>query len=171
MIVLFSVCICNPIGTDPNAGPCDRRTGQCPCLPNVVGQKCDMSAPGHWNMTAGNGSQPCNCDPDGSFGIDCNELTGQCDCKPGRGGRTCSDCEDLYYGDPTVQCYPCDCDPQGSAQEQCDRRSGQCVCKIGISGYKCDRCDRGTTGELPNCVPCGECFDNWDRIVRDLRGN
>lgn len=129
-----------------------------------------MSAPGHWNMSENIGSEPCNCDPEGSFGIDCNELTGQCECKPGRGGRTCSECEDLYYGDPTEQCYPCDCDPQGSAQEQCDRRTGQCVCRIGISGFKCDRCDRGTTGELPNCVPCGDCFDNWDRMIRSLRG-
>ena len=64
----------------------------------------------------------------------------------------------------------CDCDPQGSAQSQCDRRTGQCVCLLGISGYKCDRCDRGTTGELPNCVPCGDCFNNWDRIIRDLSG-
>nr|XP_034317839.1 laminin subunit beta-1-like [Crassostrea gigas]XP_034317840.1 laminin subunit beta-1-like [Crassostrea gigas] len=52
---------------------------------------------------------------------------------------------------------------------QCDRRTGQCVCLTGISGYKCDRCDRGTTGELPNCKPCGECFYNWDRVIRDLR--
>lgn len=162
-------CICNPIGTDRNGGECDRVTGQCPCLPNVVGQKCDMSAPGYYNMTEGKGSVPCNCDPDGSFGMECNELTGQCDCKADRGGRTCSECRDLFWGDPNEECYPCDCDNQGSASMQCDRRTGQCVCLVGISGYKCDRCDRGTTGELPNCVPCGDCFDNWDRIIRDLR--
>ncbi|XP_052278966.1 laminin subunit beta-1-like [Dreissena polymorpha] len=163
-------CICNQIGTNLSAGFCNRDTGQCPCLPNVVGKRCDMSAPGFWNMTPGNGSIGCLCDPDGSFGIECNEVTGQCDCRPGRGGRTCSECENLYWGDPNDKCYPCDCDNQGSAQLQCDRKSGQCVCLLGISGYKCDRCDRGTTGELPNCVPCGDCFDNWDRIVRDLRG-
>ena len=129
-----------------------------------------MSAPGFWNMTEEIGSMECACDPDGAFGIDCNELTGQCDCKPGRGGRTCADCEDLFYGDPNDQCIPCDCDPQGSIHAQCDRKSGQCVCRVGISGFKCDRCDRGTTGVLPNCVPCGDCFDNWDRVIRDLRG-
>ena len=53
---------------------------------------------------------------------------------------------------------------------QCDKRTGQCQCVAGVTGYKCDRCARGTTGELPNCVPCGECFDNWDRVIRDLRG-
>lgn len=24
-------------------------------------------------------------------------------------------------------------------------------------------------GETPNCVRCGECFDNWDRILKDLK--
>ena len=33
------------------------------------------------------------------------QFDGQCECKPGRGGRTCSDCEDLFWGDPTDQCY------------------------------------------------------------------
>ena len=64
----------------------------------------------------------------------------------------------------------CDCDPRGSESMQCDKRTGQCQCVAGVTGYKCDRCARGTTGQLPNCVPCGECFDNWDRVIRDLRG-
>jgi len=38
----------------------------------------------------------------------------------------------------------------------------------GVGGARCDHCDRGTTGQLPNCVPCGECFDNWDRIIIEL---
>lgn len=53
---------------------------------------------------------------------------------------------------------------------QCDRRTGACVCVTGVTGYKCDRCARGTTGVLPHCVPCGECFDNWDDIIMVLRG-
>lgn len=44
------------------------------------------------------------------------------------------------------------------------------MCLIGISGYKCDCCDRGIIGELFNCKFCGECFDNWDRVIRDFRG-
>jgi len=66
-------------------------------------------------------------------------------------------------------CAACDCDVQGSMSSQCDRRTGQCQCAPGVTGAKCDRCARGTTGSLPHCVPCGECFDNWDTIISELR--
>ena len=23
---------------------------------------------------------------------------------------------------------------------------------------------------LPDCIPCGDCFDNWDRVIRNLKG-
>lgn len=71
-------------------------------------------------------------------------------------------CETFIY-------VECECNPDGSEALQCDPVNGQCPCVEGITGLKCDRCDRGTTGELPNCVPCGECFDNWDAIVKDLK--
>eukprot|EP00105_Crassostrea_gigas_P035900 XP_019920048.1 PREDICTED: laminin subunit B [Crassostrea gigas] len=65
--------------------------------------------------------------PAGSLGITCNQFDGQCDCQQEKGGRDCSQCEDLYWGDPKVQCTACDCNGQGSADMQCDRRTGQCV--------------------------------------------
>ena len=63
----------------------------------------------------------------------------------------------------------CACDPDGAASMQCDRLNGRCTCIEGVTGDKCDRCARGTTGTLPYCVPCGECFDNWDRIIMELK--
>ena len=54
---------------------------------------------------------------------------------------------------------------------------------IGIGGEKCDECAVGHVqnipispdhpvqtrfiplGAQPNCVKCGECFDNWQRIL------
>ena len=95
------------------------------------------------------------------------QFTGQCQCRPKFGGRTCCDCEELHYGDPLVECRRCDCDPDGSESLQCSR-DGQCPCRTGITGRRCDMCARGTTGELPYCEPCGECFDNWDAIIMDL---
>ena len=53
----------------------------------------------------------------------------------------------------------------------------------GIGGEKCDECAIGfvhelpltrdhpvntriiPSGQTPNCQPCGECFDNWNRIL------
>lgn len=62
----------------------------------------------------------------------------------------------------------CDCNPYGSAHYQCDRETGQCVCQRGIGGYKCDQCARGFFGEAPSCSECGECFDNWDGILKNI---
>ena len=64
----------------------------------------------------------------------------------------------------------CECNVRGSATSQCDRNNGSCVCVPGIGGFKCDECARGYIGNAPNCSPCGECFENWDRIVGGLKG-
>lgn len=68
--------------------------------------------------------------------------------------------------------YPspeCDCDPSGSQTSQCDRKTGACKCLPGIGGHQCNVCDRGYLGTAPVCIPCGECFDNWDRTLQEYR--
>lgn len=42
-------------------------------------------------------------------------------------------------------------------------------CPTGIGGEKCNRCARGFYGRFPNCEPCGECFQQWDDIIRALK--
>lgn len=98
-------CVCNLLGTNQNAGPCDAVTGQCPCLPNVMGKSCDRCAVNHWKIASGEGCEACDCDPQGSYTLKCNEFDGQCHCRPGHGGRKCNECQPNYWGDPRVQCY------------------------------------------------------------------
>lgn len=63
----------------------------------------------------------------------------------------------------------CNCSLEGSLTTQCNKNSGSCVCREGIGGYSCDECARGYYGNSPYCLPCGECFENWDRTIQDLK--
>ncbi|KAG8239509.1 hypothetical protein J437_LFUL019146, partial [Ladona fulva] len=67
-------CVCNILGTDSKRGPCNRMTGQCPCLPNVVGLSCDQCKDNHWKIASGAGCESCDCDPIGSNSEQCNSV-------------------------------------------------------------------------------------------------
>lgn len=167
-------CNCNPYGTEGDASTnCDHQTGQCKCLPNVVGKRCDACEKDFFGLGNKDGCTYCNCDPEGTQNrsTTCDVVSGQCQCLPSRGGRTCSDCSFAHWGDPAVDCKSCDCYQAGSTSAQCDKLTGACPCKKGITGQLCDKCDRGTYGEIPSCNPCGECYDDWSNILKDMEGN
>ncbi|NXI74677.1 LAMB3 protein, partial [Anseranas semipalmata] len=167
-------CTCNVLGTRQDV-PCDDETGQCSCLPNVVGTDCDQCMAEHWDMASGRGCRPCDCHPGGSRSTHCNQFTGQCPCREGFTGRTCSAaqqeqvCPDRHYGDVRVGCTECNCDFQGTEDAGCDKSTGRCLCRPGVTGPRCDQCQRDHCSTYPGCEPCHPCFHAYDGDIQRLR--
>ena len=73
--VCFLECVCNINGTDPGfRDTCNYETGQCKCLPNVIGTQCDKCADGFWNLGSGVGCEKCDCCGEGSTQATCKEV-------------------------------------------------------------------------------------------------
>lgn len=90
----FSECQCNPTGS--NSMVCNTVSGQCSCLPNVVGISCDQCADGYYGFGESSGCISCNCDLIGALSSQC-DANGQCPCKPGVTGLNCDQCLLGYY--------------------------------------------------------------------------
>ena len=120
-------------------------------------------------MTSGLGCEPCACNANGSNGTECDMVSGQCSCRYGIQGRQCDRCRKGYYSSnlTVLECMDCGCNPDGSEGVQCDNE-GQCSCKPGVTGRYCDKCLRGSTGTFPDCVPCGECYEQWEEQVEAI---
>ncbi|PVD23436.1 hypothetical protein C0Q70_16705 [Pomacea canaliculata] len=87
-------CRCNPRGVAGGNLNCDQITGQCQCLPNVGGRKCDTCLPGYHSFPY---CSACDCDPAGTEKDICNQVTSQCLCKAGVVGSRCDQCADGMF--------------------------------------------------------------------------
>ncbi|XP_025748029.1 usherin [Callorhinus ursinus] len=137
------MCECDSLGTLPGI-TCDPISGQCLCLPNRQGRRCNQCQSGFY-ISPGNapGCLPCSCHVTGAVHHICNSLTGQCICQDvSIAGQSCDHCRDLYFGfDPqTGRCQPCNCHLSGALNETCHLVTGQCFCKRFVTGSKCDTC-------------------------------
>ncbi|XP_067913691.1 laminin subunit beta-3 [Heterodontus francisci] len=166
-------CTCNGLGSQPD-GRCNQATGQCNCLPNVIGPNCDRCAEGYWNLRRGVGCETCSCDSRNSYSQRCDKVTGQCPCRTANSGRTCGrsnmqKCPDYYYSLGT-ECVRCDCDPSGTEAGGCDKSTGQCLCRAGFTGRRCNECKqvRGYCSDFPNCQQCHPCFQIVDNQISTL---
>ncbi|XP_078276381.1 laminin subunit beta-3 isoform X2 [Rhinoraja longicauda] len=166
-------CACSEQGSEPGRS-CSEGSGQCRCLPHVVGPTCDRCAQGFWNLQNRVGCTACKCHPTNSYSLYCDKITGQCPCRAGTNGRTCGQsdpvkCPDHYYSLGT-ECVRCECDSAGSEQGACDKATGRCLCRPGFTGQRCDECERarGYCSDFPECRQCHPCFLIMDKELGSI---
>ncbi|XP_062584554.1 usherin-like isoform X1 [Saccostrea cucullata] len=151
-------CNCDPTGTKggnsshPDDLSCDQNTGECTCLANRIGRRCDDCAQGYFTrLEPGGGCQQCGCHYASTYEqTSCDSLTGQCQCRQsntGITGRTCEECQEGFYGfnSRLGTCSPCECEVAGSLNSTCDIITGKCFCKQFVEGRRCDACISGAS--------------------------
>lgn len=148
------VCDCDTQGSAAGSS-CNKETGQCICLSNVQGIRCDECREGNFLLGADStkGCVPCSCDSAGTIGPakTCDKNTGECKCKANTHGQHCDECTQGTYDLTSANekgCTVCGCDPSGhinaatlsSDKLQCDQSTGQCLCMANRLGRMCDSC-------------------------------
>ncbi|NXT03292.1 LAMC3 protein, partial [Jacana jacana] len=167
-------CDCHPDGSVPGQEGCNPSTGQCHCLPHVMGRACELCQPGYYSLQPVVGCKSCECHPIGSQESGCHVVTGQCSCQPGVTGKQCDRCHHGFFGFSARGCRVCNCSPLGSVTPQCHENS-TCLCRPGFVGYKCDRCQANffLDSLSSRCQQCPVCYglvkDEADRLKARLQ--
>uniref|UniRef100_H3BA71 Laminin subunit gamma 3 n=1 Tax=Latimeria chalumnae TaxID=7897 RepID=H3BA71_LATCH len=157
-------CSCSLTGSARQQQTCHSETGQCECLPNVIGQQCNQCKPGFFNLVPVYGCERCDCHPIGSENSFCHPIMGQCPCHPGVEGMACDKCQPGFFSFSSKGCRACSCSLLGSLSLQC-QEDGTCVCKKGFVGSKCDQCEVNYyhSATTSTCEECPVCYS----LVRD----
>ncbi|KAM6297000.1 laminin subunit gamma-3 [Aegotheles albertisi] len=167
-------CDCNPNGSVPGMEGCDPGTGQCRCLPHVMGRACGLCQPGYYSLQPAVGCKSCECHLMGSRESGCDARTGQCSCQSGVTGKRCDRCQPGFFGFSARGCRACNCSPLGSVTPQCHENS-TCLCHPGFVGYKCDQCQANffLDPRSSRCQQCPACYglvkDEADRLKARLQ--
>uniref|UniRef100_UPI00398E7DE0 laminin subunit gamma-3-like n=1 Tax=Pristiophorus japonicus TaxID=55135 RepID=UPI00398E7DE0 len=90
-------CDCDPAGSANGRETCNTGSGQCECLPHVIGRDCSQCEPGFYNLQPTVGCLSCRCHAVGSRSGDCQAVTGRCSCRPGIEGRSCDRCQRGFF--------------------------------------------------------------------------
>lgn len=61
--IIISACSCSSEGSRSDI--CDRESGMCDCLSNVVGMNCSECAENYWDLSSGDGCKECSCNMTG----------------------------------------------------------------------------------------------------------
>ncbi|KAA8582349.1 hypothetical protein FQN60_009089 [Etheostoma spectabile] len=122
-----------------------RGTGQCVCLPNVQGLRCNSCAHGAYGFP---NCQAGTCHPAGSVQHVVPPPVGQCECRGHVEGPACDTCKALYWDlspDTPDGCTNCECNIAGTASgvAECAQESGQCHCKPNACSGTCSTCKDG----------------------------
>ncbi|XP_058239418.1 multiple epidermal growth factor-like domains protein 9 isoform X2 [Hemibagrus wyckioides] len=152
-------CNCSTVGSvSPDS--CDPLTGGCKCLPGYSGPRCDQCYSGYFRNRTG-GCQPCDCDPSGAVGPQCNS-SGVCECKAGVYGDKCDICQPGFFNFSSAGCQACQCNNHSNTCDKQSDETGQPVCdqcKPEYKGFTCVDCQDGYYNADSICVPC-ECNGN-----------
>ena len=162
----------------------------------MIGKQCDQCKPEHYGLNSGKGCAECDCDTDGTLNEtrQCDVVSYTISSTIGiffnlkimlfkivHWSMSMLDIKRVVVhvtnvamdigGDPTVNCHRCECSGIGSVSDQCNKLTGACECRKGIAGYHCGSfVIVGTYGQIPFCSQCGECFDDWTKIMKDVQG-
>ncbi|XP_022704300.1 laminin subunit beta-2-like isoform X2 [Varroa jacobsoni] len=100
-------CACNTHGTIDGSEECNVSDGQCHCIAERGGRRCDLCSTGYHGVPDSK-CYKCECDRyEGAMTAVCDAATGHCVCKQGMTGPRCDQCARGFKG-RSPKCEPCD---------------------------------------------------------------